>query len=102
MDDLEKQFPGTKGNIEEFYTSTPLTYLDYTGTVDGSMYGIVRDCNEPIQTIISQRTKIPNLYQAGQNINSHGILGVIIGAIITSGEFIGVNDIIKQIKDSYI
>ena len=102
LDELEKQLPGTKENIEEFYTSTPLTYLDYTGTVDGSMYGIIRDCNEPIQTIISQRTKIPNLYQAGQNINSHGILGVIIGAIITSGEFIGVNDIIQQIKDSSV
>jgi len=99
IDELEKQMPGTRQNTEKYYTSTPLTYLDYTGTEDGSMYGILRDCNEPIQSVISQRTKVPNLFQVGQNINSHGILGVIIGSIITCGEFLGVNTIIEQIKE---
>jgi len=98
LDELEKQMPGTRKNIESYYTSTPLTYLDYTGTEEGSMYGISRDCSEPIQSVVSQRTKIPNLFQTGQNINSHGILGVIIGSIITAGEFLGVNTIIDQIK----
>ena len=36
----------------------------------------------------------------GQNINSHGILGVTIGAIITCAEFIGINQIIKEIQKS--
>ena len=98
LDELEKQMPGTRENIENYYTSTPLTYLDYTGTEEGSMYGVARDCAEPIQSVVSQRTKIPNLFQTGQNINSHGILGVIIGSIITAGEFLGVNTIIDQIK----
>ncbi|MDR0864654.1 MAG: NAD(P)/FAD-dependent oxidoreductase, partial [Candidatus Symbiothrix sp.] len=86
MNLLEKQMPGTKTNIAHYYTSTPLTYFDYTGTEEGSMYGVLRDCTEPAQSAVSQRTKIPNLLQVGQNINSHGILGVIIGSIITSGE----------------
>jgi all-trans-retinol 13,14-reductase len=98
LDELEKQMPGTRANIERYYTSTPLTYLDYTGTEKGSMYGIFRDCTEPVQTVVSQRTKVANLFQTGQNINSHGILGVIIGAIIASGELLGVNTIIEQIK----
>jgi len=95
---LEKQLPGTLQNIEHYYTSTPLTYLDYTGTERGSMYGVLRDCNESIHALVSQRTRIPNLFQTGQNVNSHGILGVIIGAILTSGELIGVNTIVEQIK----
>ncbi|MDR1937818.1 MAG: NAD(P)/FAD-dependent oxidoreductase [Tannerellaceae bacterium] len=99
LDELKKQMPDVRGNIERYYTSTPLTYFNYTGTEEGSMYGILRDCTEPVQTVISQRTKIANLFQAGQNINSHGILGVIIGAIITSGEFLGVNTIMQQIKN---
>ncbi|NLK56027.1 MAG: hypothetical protein GX292_00550, partial [Bacteroidales bacterium] len=45
-----------------------------------------------------QRTKVPNLFMTGQNINSHGILGVSIGAIITCAEFLGVNYIIEQIQ----
>jgi all-trans-retinol 13,14-reductase len=100
IDLLEQQNPGTRANIERYYSSTPLTYLDYTGTEQGSMYGILRDCNELVQTAVSQRTKIPNLFQTGQNINSHGILGVIIGSIITSGELLGVNTIIKQIREA--
>ena len=95
---LERQISGIRQNIEHFYTSTPLTYLDYTGTERGSMYGVLRDCNESIHALVSQRTRIPNLFQTGQNVNSHGILGVIIGAILTSGELIGVNTIVKQIK----
>jgi len=96
---LERQIPGTRQNIEHFYTSSPLTYLDYTGTERGSMYGVLRDCNESIHSLVSQRTRIPNLFQTGQNVNSHGILGVIIGSILTSGELIGVNTIIRQVKN---
>ena len=95
---LERQIPGTLQHIEHFYTSSPLTYLDYTGTERGSMYGVLRDCNESVHSLVSQRTRIPNLFQTGQNVNSHGILGVIIGAILTSGELIGVNTIVEQIK----
>ena len=101
LEELEKQMPDVHGNIERYYTSTPLTYRDYTGTEEGSMYGILRDCTEPIQTVVSQRTKITNLFQVGQNINSHGILGVIIGSIITSGEFLGVNTVMQQIQNTY-
>jgi all-trans-retinol 13,14-reductase len=100
LDLLERQIPGTRQNIAHYYTSTPLTYLDYTGTERGAMYGVLRDCNETIHSLVSQRTRIPNLFQTGQNVNSHGILGVIIGSILTSGELLGVNNIVKQIKNT--
>jgi len=47
IDQIEKQFPGIKSKIKTFYTSTPLTYRDYTGTLEGSIYGIMKDCNNP-------------------------------------------------------
>ena len=97
---LEASFPGINSAIDAYDTSTPLTYRDYTATKDGSMYGIVRDKNFPTQTLVSQRTKIPNLFMTGQNINSHGILGVTIGAMITCAEFLGINPIIKQIEQA--
>ena len=98
LDALERELPGTKAAIEAYWTSTPLTYRDYTGTKEGSMYGIMRDKNFPTQTLVTQRTKIPNLFLTGQNINSHGILGVIIGAILTCSEIIGADTIIRQIQ----
>jgi len=95
---LEQSFPGINSAIDSYYTSTPLTYRDYTATKEGSMYGIVRDPNFPIHMVVSQKTKIPNLFLTGQNINSHGILGVTIGALVTCSEFIGINTIIKEIE----
>ena len=98
LDVLEQSFPGIRSAIESYETSTPLTYRDYTATKDGSMYGIIRDKNFPTQTLVSQRTKIPNLFLTGQNINSHGILGVTIGAALTCAEFLGLNKIIDEIE----
>lgn len=96
---LEKDMPGTLCRIENYWTSTPLTYQDYTATKDGSTYGIIRDVNVPIQTTISQRTKIPNLFLTGQNTNSHGILGVIISSVITASELLGKDFLINQINE---
>ena len=96
---VERDFPGTLANVEAYYSSSPLTYLDYTGTREGSMYGILRDINAPR---IMHRTKIPNLFLTGQNINAHGIKGVIIGAIITCSEFLGRDFLLQQVMTGKI
>ena len=95
---LEKDMPGILSNIDNYWTSTPLTYQDYTATKEGSTYGVVRDVSSPIQTTISQRTKIPNLFLTGQNTNSHGVLGVIISSVITASELLGKEFLINQIN----
>ena len=100
LDEIEKLFPGIRKHIKTYYTSTPLTYRDYTGTIGGSMYGIEKDCNNPLQTYIPPRTKIPNLFFTGQNINLHGALGVTIGSILTCAEFLGLNYLIKSINNA--
>lgn len=96
---LEKDMPGILSKIESYCTSTPLTYQDYTATKEGSTYGVIRDVASPIQTTISQRTKIPNLFLTGQNTNSHGVLGVIISSVITASELLGKDFLIKQINE---
>lgn len=75
-----RYIPELKGNIEKVYTSSPLTYRDYTGTVNGSAYGIRKDCDALIQTILTPMTPIPNLFFAGQNLTLHGMLGVLMSA----------------------
>lgn len=100
IDKLAMSFPGIKDKIDAYWTSTPLTYQNYTYTKDGAMYGIAHDKNNPAQTRISERTKIPNLFFTGQNINSHGILGVTIGALITCAYLIGLPHIVRDILAS--
>jgi all-trans-retinol 13,14-reductase len=82
--DMEKEFPGLRSSVEALYTSTPLTYRDYTGTERGSTYGILHDSSRPIESAVSSRTKIPNLYLSGQSVYVHGILGVIAGGLHSS------------------
>ena len=86
---LEHEFPGLRNNIADYYTSTPLTYQDYTGTEGGSMYGIAKDVSLGAACRVSHRTRVPNVLQTGQNINSHGILGVLVGTIVTCTEIVG-------------
>lgn len=86
---LEREFPGLRSQIAEYYTSTPLTYQDYTGTEGGSMYGIAKDVSLGAACRVPHRTRVPNVLQTGQNINSHGILGVLVGTIVTCTEIVG-------------
>lgn len=100
LDVLEQHFPSVREQIQQYYTSTPLTYLDYTGTAEGSMYGNAKDINMGAACRVPQRTKIPNVYLTGQNINSHGMLGVLVGTIVTCSEFLTAKTIYTQIKEA--
>ena len=88
LESLEKHFPGITSNIAHYYTSTPLTYRDYTGTERGGMYGIAKDIGLGPAGRVPHRTKIPNLFQTGQNINSHGMQGVLVGTMVTCNELL--------------
>ena len=99
LDLVEQKFPEIRSKIKSYYTSTPLTYRDYTGTVDGSSYGILKDYNAPFKSLILPKTKIPNLFFTGQNLNLHGILGVTIGSIMTCGELVGQEYLIDKVRN---
>lgn len=100
IDSLEKQFPGFRDTIRHYYTSSPLTYLDYTAAPEGCMYGVAKDINLGAACRVHHRTKIPNLLLTGQNVNSHGMLGVLVGTIVTCGELIPSATIYKQISET--
>ncbi|MDR0893703.1 MAG: NAD(P)/FAD-dependent oxidoreductase [Prevotellaceae bacterium] len=100
LEQVEHEFPGLRSSIAHYYTSTPLTYRDYTGTHNGSMYGVVKDITLGAACRVPHRTKIPNLLQTGQNINSHGILGVLVGTIVTCSALIGAETIYRQIVEA--
>lgn len=94
---LEKRYPGIRSGIESHYISTPLTFRDYTGTRDGSAYGILKDCRHPAASILSPRTRLPNLFLTGQNLNIHGVLGTTVSAILTCSELIGFKELVNKI-----
>jgi all-trans-retinol 13,14-reductase len=97
---VEERFPGFNAAIKSYYVATPLSVRDYIGTDDGTLYGVVKDYKEPMRTFISPRTKIPNLFLTGQNLNLHGVLGVTMSAAVTCSEILGRDYIIEKIRNA--
>lgn len=98
--EVEKHQPGFTAAIDSYFTSTPLTYLDYTGTEGGSIYGVAKDISLGVAGRVPYRTKVPNLLMAGQNVNSHGILGVLVGTIVACSELVPAQKIYQQIAEA--
>lgn len=80
----ETVIPGLSGMVSEQYISTPHTWQRFTHTPDGSAYGIRKDCRQPLMTMLSPRTPIPNLLLTGQNVMLHGLEGVAMTAVQTT------------------
>jgi all-trans-retinol 13,14-reductase len=95
IDLASKYISGLKESIDKVYTSTPLTYANYTGTPKGSAYGICKDHNQFMFNMLVPRTPVPNLLLTGQNLNLHGILGVSVTAFFTCLEITGKYELTK-------
>ncbi len=95
-----ERFPALKDAVLSYYCATPLTFRDYMGTHDGSIYGIAKNYKDPLKTFISPRTRIPNLLFTGQNINLHGVVGVAISSLVTCSELLGMEQLVKMINDA--
>lgn len=87
-------------SIETMYTTTPLSYRDYTGTIDGSAYGVIKDYKCPQIGFVSTKTKLGNLFLTGQNLNVHGALGVTLTAMITCADFLGQEYLAKKVGNA--
>ena len=99
--DFVSQFnPNLKENIEFIHTASPLTYRDYTSTPEGSAYGLVKDCRNPLASLVFARTKISNLLITGQSLNIHGCLGATISAAVTCSEILGEEYLAKKIGNA--
>jgi len=98
IDFIQERFPGIRGKIKSHYASTPLTFRDYIGVRDGSLYGIEKDASDPLKSFISPKLKVENILLTGQNLNMHGVLGVTVGAVLTCSQLLGTEYLLNKIK----
>lgn len=94
------KFPNIINEIDSVYSASPLTFRDYTGTHKGSVYGVIKDCNDPLGTFISAKTRIPNFLLTGQNIGTHGLIGVTMSSFLTCSSVIDIKPVLNEIKKS--
>ena len=97
----ESRLEGLGEAIDSYYTATPLTFRDYTGTPEGTVYGIMKDSRNPRHSYISPNTRIPNLYLTGQNsgVGLHGVLGVTVSALFTCANLLDIGELLNEIRD---
>lgn len=99
---LKSLYPNIEESMESYYSASPLTQRDYIGSVEGGIYGISRECSDPLRSFIRANTKLNNLFLAGQNTVLHGVLGVTVSAVLAAqaimGEDIILNDILENIN----
>ncbi len=98
--EVEKKYPDIREKIIGVYSSTPLTFRDYIGGMDGSMYGLNKDSNSFVRSHIHTKTRIPNLYLTGQNVGLHGVLGVTVTAFLTCFNFVDKHKIIEKVRNA--
>lgn len=99
LDSVEKDFPGLRDAVEAYYAASPLTYRDYTSTPEGSIYGLEKNVNN-IADRVSYKTKVSNLLLVGQNINSHGMLGVLVGTMNVCQHLLGEAKVRQQMMEA--
>ncbi len=98
INSISQRFPGIKDSVKSYYTASPLTFRDYLGSPGGSAYGLIKDSENPFNTLLFPTTRIPNLFFTGQNINAHGMLGVSTGALLTVSYIVDLQNIVNKIN----
>ncbi len=95
---VEGRLPELRGAVERVFTSTPLSYQSYISSAEGCAFGIRKDYNNPMYTVLTPRTPLPNLLLTGQSLNLHGVLGVSMTSFLTCAEILGMDTIRKELK----
>jgi len=75
------------GEIEVIDSSTPLTKQHYSNGSEGSIYGILCSAKQKSLSVVMPRTRVKNLYFAGENIIAPGLIGAFLGAEILMNYF---------------
>lgn len=89
IDTVEAKFPGFSAMIDYSELSTPLTITGFTGHHKGAIYGHPMTAEEFNKRTYSPKTPIKNLYVTGADVVSLGIMGALMGGVVTASHLLG-------------
>ncbi len=79
---IEARYPGFRGMVAHYDVSTPLTMEYFQGNPAGAFYGVPCVPQRPSRPWSSNRTPVKNLYLAGADSLSPGVVGAMMGGIM--------------------
>ncbi len=89
---------GPFSDVHLLDVSTPLTIRDWVNSPDGSAYGVMRSSRQMLSAALLNRTSLHGLFLAGQNVLSPGLLGTILGSLVTVQFIIGPERFRKEVR----
>ena len=84
LDVLYKHVPNTKGKIDYYEVSTPLSNKHFTYYAKGELYGLEASPKRFEQHGLGLRTPIKNLFLTGQDSTMAGVCGALISGALTA------------------
>ena len=86
---VERQYPGFSALVEYCEVSTPLTNEHFTAHPKGGMYGLPMRAERfaaENRGWTRIKTPVPGLYMTGSDVFMLGIVGAMMGAMLTLGQ----------------
>jgi len=91
LEELERQAPAVKGNVEHMELSTPVTTRHFMNYERGEIYGIASTPERFKMRALGARTPIQGLLLTGQDVASLGVIGALFGGVICASVALGRN-----------
>ncbi len=86
---IERHHPGFRDLIEYSELGTPLTFEHFTAAPSGSIYGYPGTPERYRKPWLAPGTPIRNLYLTGSDAALLGIMGALMGGVLTASRVIG-------------
>ncbi|RME86172.1 MAG: NAD(P)/FAD-dependent oxidoreductase [Planctomycetota bacterium] len=99
---IQKRWPQAADKMQMVDVFTPLTIERYTLSPYGSAYGLKKGVSQFHQVALQGRTKIENLFLAGQSVILSGILGSIISSVYVCDSILGPSYLISKIRKAVL
>jgi all-trans-retinol 13,14-reductase len=89
LDLVERHHPGFGDLVEYAELGTPLTFEHFTAAPSGSIYGYPATPEKYRRTWLGPRTPVRNLYLTGSDVTLLGIMGALMGGVVTASCLLG-------------
>jgi all-trans-retinol 13,14-reductase len=89
LDLIERHHPGFRDLVEYCELGTPLTFEYFTAAPSGSIYGYPGTPDKYRKRWLGPGTPIQNLYLTGSDVALLGIMGALMGGVLTASRLTG-------------
>lgn len=101
LEKLYQKLPHLRGKIDYYELSTPLSTDYFCRYSHGEIYGLNHDPERFKQSWLKPKTDIPGLYLTGQDIMTCGVVGAMVGGLLTAINTSGLKGM-KLAKDMFM